>query len=295
MYKEIDYNKWMTWVILTVFFILVVLVGYLYGIFSDLGYFGVVLGLLIAAPTVIIGYYTSDKMVLSMAGAKEITRKDNPQLFTMVENLAITAGLPLPKIYIIDDPAMNAFATGRDYDHAVVAVTRGLLDNLDKQELQGVIAHELSHVKNYDTRLSTVVVVFVGMIAIMADWFFRIGGSRNNRKSGLGILAIFGIIFIILSPLVAKLIQLALSRNREFLADSEGALLTRYPEGLASALEKISGQGQLLKRTNSAMNHLFIADPIKAAHGGRGSGWLAGLFSTHPPTQERIKRLRAML
>lgn len=285
----------MTWAILIGFFMLVVLVGYLYGLFSDIGYFGVVLGLLIAAPTVIIGYYTSDKMVLSMAGAKEISRQDNPLLFTTVENLAITAGLPLPKIYIIDDVAMNAFATGRDYNHAVVAVTRGLLEKLDKSELQGVIAHELSHIKNYDTRLSTIVVVFVGMIAIMADWFFRIGGSRNNRKGGLGILAIFGVVFIILSPLVAKLIQLALSRNREFLADSEGALMTRYPEGLASALEKISGQGQMLKRSNSAMNHLFIADPIKAAHGGKTGGWLAGLFSTHPPAEERIKRLREMI
>jgi len=297
MYKEIDRNKLTTALILVGFFLLVVLVVYFYGILADWGYGGIFLGLIIATPSVLIGYYTSDLMVLSMAGAHEINRSDNPQLFTAVENLAITDGLPMPKIYIIDDPAMNAFATGRDYQHAVVAITTGLLSKLNKTELQGVIAHELSHIKNYDTRLSTVVVIFVGLIAILADWFFRLGswGRRDSRRDGSGILALLGIVFIILSPLVAKLIQLALSRNREFLADSEGALLTRYPEGLASALEKIAGQQVMIRRTNSAMNHLFIADPIKAAYGGENGSWWSNLFATHPPTEERIKRLRSMI
>ncbi|MBU0647992.1 M48 family metallopeptidase [Patescibacteria group bacterium] len=295
MYKEIDRNIYTTWLILIVFFLLIVILGYLYGEVTDIGLFGLLIGLFVAVPSVLIGYYSADSLVLMMAGAKEIQKKDNPMLYNTVENLAITAGMPTPKIYIIEDQAMNAFATGRGPEHAVVAVTSGLLNRLEKIELEGVIAHELSHIKNYDTRLGVMVVIFVGLIAVMADIFWRSGFRRSDsRKRSSTVLMIVGLVFIILSPVIAKLLQLALSRNREFLADADGALLSRYPDGLARALEKISGQANMLKRSNSAMNHLFIINPFESLEGQRIKSWFSNLFATHPPTEERIRRLREM-
>jgi len=240
------------------------------------------------------GYWWSDKIVLKMAGATPAKRETHLELYRIVENLAITAGLPLPKIYLINDPAPNAFATGRDKDHAVVAVTTGLLSILGKNELEGVIAHELAHIGNRDILLQSVVVVLVGLVAILSDLFIRsrfVFGSSDNRGKGGGVLAIVGIVFIVLSPIIATLIKLAISRQREFLADSSGALLTRYPEGLASALEKISGYGAPLKRASNATAHLYIANPFGGSP-RRTSAGLAKLFMTHPPTAERVARLR---
>ncbi len=227
-----------------------------------------------------------------MSRAKEIKKEDSPQLYRLVENLCITAGLPLPKIYIIDEMAPNAFATGRNPEKAVIAVTRGLLEKLDRSELEGVLAHELSHIGNRDILLQTVVVVLVGLVVLLSDWFLRwswISGRRNNRESGqLGaIMLVVGIILAVLSPLFATLIQMAISRKREFLADADGALLTRYPEGLASALEKISKDPTPLKVANKAMAHMYLSNPFKGKK-------VSKLFMSHPPAGERIRNLRGM-
>lgn len=298
MYKEIDRNKRFSIIILLVFVVFICLLGYVYGQLSDLGYFGVILALVFAFPSAFIGYYTSDRIVLYLAGAKEIVKKDDPILFNTVENLSIASGMTTPRVYIIEDEALNAFATGRDPQHAAIAITRGLLDKLEKVELEGVIAHELSHIKNFDTRLSMLVVVFVGMVTIMADIFWRSRWlrGRNNKKNDIGgLIAILGLIFIILSPVVAKILQYSLSRNREFLADSEAALLTRYPDGLVKALEKISNQDLLLKNNNNAMNHLYIISPLDSTAGKQEKSWMSNLFSTHPPVGERIARLKNMI
>lgn len=240
----------------------------------------------------IVSYWFSDKIVLKLAGAKEAKREEYFDLYTSVENLAITAGLPMPKVYVINDPAPNAFATGRDKNHAVVAATTGLLTILEKNELEGVIAHELAHIGNRDMLLSTVVVVLVGFVSIVSDMFMRsmiFGGHRDNdsdSKAG-NILMIIGIIFAILAPIFAMLIQLAISRKREFLADATGALLTRYPEGLANALKKISQYSQPMQRQSSAIAHLYLADPKGYKIGKR----ISGLFATHPRAEDRIKAL----
>jgi heat shock protein HtpX len=242
----------------------------------------------------ISSYWFSDKIVLSMSGAKEISRESYRDLWNVVENLCITTGLPMPKVYVIDDPAPNAFATGRNKDHAAVAVTTGLLGMMQRNELEGVIAHELSHIGNKDILLQTVVVVLVGFITLLADFFIRstFWNSGRDRDSRAGALAlVIGIILSILAPIFAQLIQLAISRKREFLADASGALLTRYPEGLASALEKISSYGGAMRTANRATAHLFIANPF----GPRGfKGKVSTLFMTHPPVEERIKALRGM-
>ena len=239
-----------------------------------------------------ISYWFSDKIVLAISRANPITHEQAPELYHIVENLTITAGLPMPKIYLIDDSSPNAFATGRDAKHAVVAVTRGILEILDKTELEGVIAHELSHIGNKDMLLQTAVVVLVGVITMIADIFVRgrFFGRKSNDKGGGqagAILMIIGLVFIILSPIFARLIQFAISRKREYLADASGALLTRYPEGLARALEKISQNPIPLRVANNATAHLFIASPFRGKK-------ISGLFSTHPPAEERIKRLREM-
>ena len=241
-----------------------------------------------------ISYWHSDKIALAVAGAKEVKHEENPELYHILENLCITAGLPMPKLYIINEMAPNAFATGRNPQHAVVAVTRGLLQKLNRSELEGVLAHELSHIGNYDMLLSTVVVVLVGFIALISDWFLRWsfwgGGGRNNdRENGqLGaIMMLVGIILAILSPFIAMLIQLAISRKREFLADASGALLTRYPDGLASALEKIAADQTPLKAATNATAHLYISNPFKGKK-------ISTLFMTHPPIADRIKALRVM-
>lgn len=244
----------------------------------------------------ITSYWYSDKIALSVSGAHEVPENENLELHRLVENLAITAGLPKPKIYIINDPAPNAFATGRNKNHAAIAFTTGILERLDRTELEGVVSHELSHIGNKDILLSTVVVVLVGFVAIVSDMLTRsmmFGGRRNrdddNRMGS--ILFIVGIVLAMLSPLIATLIQLAISRKREYLADASGALLTRYPEGLASALEKISSYNQPMKRASNATAHLFISNPF----GARAMRGVSHLFMTHPPAEERIKRLRGML
>lgn len=291
LYTEQSKNVTKTWLLMAVFFAVVIGLGWFFSFYygnPDILYFFVGFSILMN----IFSYWFSDKIVLRLAGAKEAKREEYFDLYTSVENLSITAGLPMPRVYVIDDPAPNAFATGRDKKHAVVAVTKGLLGILEKSELEGVIAHELSHVGNRDMLLSTVVVVLVGFVTIIADVFRRnlffgnLGRGRNNNRGG-NILVIVGIILSILAPIFAVLIQLAISRKREFLADTSGALLTRYPEGLAHALSKISQYQQPMAHQSSAIAHLYISDP-------KGSGFgkkISHLFATHPPVEERIKAL----
>ncbi len=241
-------------------------------------------------------YWYSDKIALRIAGARPATREEFFDLYTVTENLSIAAGLPIPKIYIIPDAVPNAFATGRNKDHATVAVTTGLLEILDRTELEGVIAHELSHIGNRDILVSTIVVVLVGFISLLSDFFLRTtlyGGQRSSdERGGNGIFMLIGLILAILSPIAATLIQLAISRKREFLADASGALLSRYPEGLARALEKISAHSGTMRRANHATAHLYIANPFGSA-GGK-TGFLTKLFMTHPPVEERVKALRGV-
>lgn len=277
---------------MTMFFVVVIGFGWFFSIYygnSNILYFFVIFSILMN----FFSYWFSDKIVLTLAGAKEAKREEYFDLYTSVENLSITAGLPMPRVYVVTDPAPNAFATGRDKDHAVVCATTGLLQILDKTELEGVIAHELSHVGNRDMLLSTVVVVLVGFISILADVFRRslfFGGRRNNDREGGGVLVIVGIVLSILAPLISILIQLAISRKREFLADASGALLTRYPEGLANALRKISQYSQPMVHQSNAIAHLYIADP-KGDKSSKIAKKISGLFATHPPVEERIKAL----
>lgn len=245
-------------------------------------------GLLGSLVYVIITYYAGSKMALALNGAKQIQKSDNPRLWRIVENLSITNGMPMPKVYIIDDPAMNAFATGRDPKHAVVCATSGILAVLDDKELEGVMAHELGHVKNYDIRVSMVAFALTAVISLIADIILRMTWFRSDdRENNNQFIMIAGIVAAILAPIIATLIQLAISRQREYLADATGALTTRYPEGLASALEKISQHGSVMRRQNTSTAHLFFANPLKKSS-------LAGLFSTHPPIEDRIQRLRTM-
>jgi len=247
----------------------------------------VLLGALVYA---LISYVAGSKMALAVNGAKQIEKRDNPELWRIIENLSITEGMPMPKVYVIDDPSPNAFATGRDPNHSVVCVTTGLLDIMDKNEIQGVMAHELGHIKNYDIRVSLIAFALVAAISLIADIMLRMawfGGDNDNNSKDNQLFFILGIVAAVLAPVVALLIQMAISRNREFLADATGALTTRYPEGLASALEKIKNSGVSLKRQNTSTAHLFFANPLKA----KG---LMGLFSTHPPIDDRINKLRSM-
>lgn len=244
-----------------------------------------------------ISYYNSDKIVLSMSGAKPADKNSHRQLYTTVENLSIASGLPMPRVYVIEDASPNAFATGRDPKHAAVAATTGLLTKLKDAELEGVIAHELSHVKNYDTRLMGVVAILVGSIAILADVFMRslwLGGRSNDRRSGGQIFLIIGIIAAVIAPIAAILIQLAVSRRREYLADADGALLTRYPDGLADALSKIAEDRTPLKHAHTGTAHLYIENPFKSDTKSTKGNWLANLFSTHPSVDDRIRLLREM-
>lgn len=254
------------------------------------------IGILIFLASIIysfVSYFYSDKIVLATSGAKQIKKSDNPELFRIVENLAIGDGLPMPKVHIIHDGSPNAFATGRDPKHASIAVTTGIMERLSKSELEGVLAHELSHIKNYDTRLLAITAVLIGFISLITDIFIRnlLWGGRDRNSRVHPIILVIGIILAILAPIIATLMQLAVSRKREFLADASGALLTRYPDGLASALEKISADPHPLKNATSATAHLFIVNPFK---GKSMQGFLTNMFSTHPPIQERIKILRSM-
>lgn len=291
LYTEQSKNVTKTWLLMTVFFVIVIVFGWFFSYYygnPDILYVFVVFSILMN----VFSYWFSDKIVLTLAGAKEAKREEYFDLYTSVENLSITAGLPMPKVYVVQDSAPNAFATGRDKNHAVVCATTGLLAILDKTELEGVIAHELSHVGNRDMLLSTVVVVLVGFVTILADVFRRnlfFGRNRDSDSKG-GVFIIIGIILSILAPIFAVLIQLAISRKREFLADASGALLTRYPEGLANALRKISQSSQPMIRQSSAIAHLYIADP-KGDKSSKIAKKVNSLFATHPPVDERIKAL----
>ncbi|MBY0539301.1 M48 family metallopeptidase [Patescibacteria group bacterium] len=289
LYQERSSNLTKTWALMAGFFIVVIAIGWV--ISAYYGNPGILYGAVIFSVLMNVGsFWFSDKVVLSMTHAKPATREAHFDLYTVTENLSITAGLPMPKLYVIDDPAPNAFATGRDEKHAVVAATTGLLSMLNRTELEGVIAHELSHVKNRDMLVMTVAVVLAGFVAIIADIFLRMslfGGNRDDNGKAGAILAVLAIVAAILAPIAAQLIQLAISRKREFLADASGALLTRYPEGLASALQKISGYGAPMKSASHATAHLFIANPF-----GRTAGqFINKLFATHPPVEERVKAL----
>lgn len=289
MYSEIARNKLKSWVIIVFFVVFVGLIGWAFSEYLT-GTPNLTIGVLIgAAVYALFMYFAGGKVSLAVNGAKEIQKSDNPRLWRIVENLAITEGLPMPRVYIMDDPAPNAFATGRDPNHAAVCATSGILEIMNDTELEGVFAHELGHVKNYDIRVSMIAAALAVVVSLIADTILHLTwfrSSDNNNNSSPYVM-VFAIVGAILAPLVATLIQLAITRRREYLADATGALATRYPEGLASALEKIGAYGSTLKRQNTATAHLFFANPLKG-------GALAGLFSTHPPIEERIKRLREM-
>lgn len=294
LYEQINQNKRNSLLLIVVVLALVIgaVAAYSYAIRGDFSL--PILAAILAIPSSLVGYYQGDKIALFTNGAKAVPDEAAPDLHNVVENLAITAGVPKPKVYLINSPALNAFATGRDPEHASIAVTTGLLAHLNRTELEGVLAHELSHVKNYDIRFATLVAIFVGFVVILSDLFTRSmfwGGMRrrdNDRNNNAGgILAVVGLVLLLLSPIITKLIQLAISRQREYLADSSGVMLTRYPDGLASALEKISHSAPL-QSAGHATAHLFIANPFNAKN-------VASLFSTHPPIEERIKRLREIV
>ena len=296
LYAQQSKNIRKTWLLMSVFLIVVVGIGWVFSqIYGNSSF--VVVAVVFSLFMNFFSYWFSDKIVLTMSGARPIKKGDDLELYRIVENLCIAAGLKTPKIYMINDPSPNAFATGRNQEHATVAVTSGLRQILDKNELEGVIAHELSHIGNKDILISTIIVILVGFVAIMSDFFLRaqfFRGRRDNREGGGQIqliMMLVGIILAILAPIAATIIQLAISRKREFLADASGALLTRYPEGLASALEKISNSQIPLRRINKATAHLYISSPLK---GRQSAGWLAKLFMTHPPVGERLAALRDM-
>ena len=292
IYTEQAKNVHRTWFLMTAFLLIIGALGYFIAYYYNniaILYVAVIFSLLMN----FFSYWYSDKVVLTLSRALPANKSQYPELYSVVETLSITAGLPTPGIYIINDPAPNAFATGRNKDHAVVAVTTGLLTLLNKNELEGVIAHELSHIGNRDILLSTIVVVLVGFISILANIFMRggLGRGRSNDEKGGGLIMIIGIILIALSPLIAKLIELAISRHREFLADASGILLTRYPDGLASALRKIEQANIPMQKIYDATTHLYISDPKANFNSQKIGGKVSALFSTHPPTEERIKAI----
>lgn len=287
MYRAIAANKRNTVLIIALFVIIIGLLGlladYLYG-----GGFGIFIGTLIGAGVyTLFQYYAAGSQALALAGAHPITKADNPRLYRIVENLAITEGLPMPRVYVIDDPAPNAFATGRDPKHASVAATTGLLEIMTDRELAGVMAHEMGHVKNYDIRVSTIVFGLVVAVGFIADILLRMafwGGNRNSNNGGNPIMLVLGLVAMIIAPLVAAVVQAAVSRQREYLADATGALTTRDPEALASALQKLGDYARPMQRQNSTMAHLYISDPMKP-------GVMDRMFATHPPIPDRVKRL----
>lgn len=294
MYEQIASNKRRTFLVMFFFIVFVLLIGYVFGSITQFGYAGVFIAAVIATTMSFGSYYYSDKVVLTMSRAHPASKEEYPHLDNVVEGLAIAAGIPKPKVYVIDDPAPNAFATGRDPEHSAVAVTTGLLQKMNREELEGVVAHELSHIRNYDIRLMTLTVVMVGVVALLSDWLLRSffwGGRRRDNDGGyIGLaLLVLGIILAILSPIIAQLIRLALSRRREFLADASSAMLTRYPAGLAHALEKIASDNEPLEVANKATASLYIATPVNLRS---RKSW--ALWDTHPPIEERIKRLEEM-
>lgn len=293
MYNEITSNKRKTAVLVAVFFALLLAIGYAFSVYSGespvitMGFAGIV-SIIMA----LVGYYSGDSIALSSAGAKEVSKETNPYLYNMVENLCITAGMKtIPRVYVMEDPSINAFATGRDPEHASIAVTTGAMQLLENEELEGVLAHELAHIKNYDIRLMTIVIVLIGSIALLSDMMrFSSFRKSDDRESGPPWLALIGFLLIILSPIITEMIKLAISRRREFLADATGSLLTRYPEGLARALEKIRDNNRPMQHANHATAHLFFENPFRTV-GKKASSF----FSTHPPIEDRIAALRGMI
>ncbi len=299
MYEQIARNKWKSAALVLFFVVFIFVLTWVFEEVTGWGKGGLVLAVVVSVTMAAGGYFASDKIVLAISKARPVTKEEFPYLYNVVEGLAIAAGIPAPRCYVIEDTAPNAFATGRDPKHAVLCVTTGILQKLNRVELEGVVAHEMSHIKNYDVRLQTVVVVMAGVVALLSDWILRSflwggGGrrrSRNDRGSGGAgaILVVVGLALAILAPFFAKIIQLAVSRKREFLADASGAMLTRYPAGLASALRKISADTEPLEAANKATAHLYIVNPLKDIKGAVNK-----LFSTHPPIEERIAALERM-
>src|SRR3989344_3326288 len=295
MFNEIKSNKIKSVLLMSLFILIIGILGAAVGIFFGSIIFGLALAIIISMIYIHITYFTGDKMILKMSGAREVTKKEYPHLYHTVEGLAIAASIPTPKAYVIDDSALNAFATGRDPKNASITVTTGLLKKLNRQELEGVIAHEMSHIKNYDVRFMMLTVILVGIIVLLSDFLLRsfwYGGHGDRRgKGNLGIIIIlFAVVLAILAPIIGNLIKLAISRKREFLADAHGAILTRYPPGLAGALKKISKDPDpLVDKANKATAHLFISTPFR-----KKTGIITNLFSTPPPIDERIKRLEEM-
>ena len=297
VYEQVDRNKTRSTVIMVLFVVIITLFAWFLTEILGYGLYMVGIALILAGLMSFAGYWWSDKIILTISRARPADRKKDFHFFTVAENLAIAAQIPKPRLYVIEDSAPNAFATGRDPKHAVICVTTGLLTKLNRTELEGVIAHELSHIRNYDIRLMSIVTILVGMMTLLADWFLRgarpKSGGRSRQGSNLaGILFLVGIVFILLSPLIARLIKLALSRQREFLADASAVMLTRQPSGLTQALEKISSDREPLEAANKATAHLYIANPLKNRHDR--IGWFASMFNTHPPIKERIKALETM-
>jgi heat shock protein HtpX len=301
MYEQISRNKWVSAALVVFFVAFIFVLVWFFEYVTGWGKGGLVLAVAIAMGTAAVGYYASDKIVLGISKARPVAKEEFPHLYHTVEGLAIAAGLPAPKCYVTDDTAPNAFAAGRKPETAVICVTTGLLEKLDRVELEGVVAHEMSHIRNYDVRLQTLVVVMAGVVALLSDWMLRSfmwggGGRRRGRgKSGSGggegVLVLVGLALAVLSPFIATVIQMAVSRKREFLADASAALLTRYPAGLAAALRKISADPEPLEAANKATAHLYIVNPLKNLKGGGG---MNKLFSTHPPIEERIAALEKM-
>ena len=295
MYEQIAKNKRLSYVLIVIVTALLIVLGYAIGMASGIGWFGLVFAVVIAVVMGVTSYYKGDRIVLATSQAKRVTHEDAPQLYNVVEEMAIASGNPMPAVYTIDDSAPNAFATGRNPEHSSIAVTTGLLEKMNREELQGVIAHEMSHVRNYDILFATLVGILVGAIALMADFFLRWsfwGGGRRRSNGGGQAAIIFlaiGIVMAILAPIAARMVQLAISRRREYLADASAVELTRNPEGLAGALEKIAADQEVLEVANRATAHLYIANPIK-----KFEKRAKGMFSTHPPIEERITVLRAM-
>ncbi|WP_440711172.1 M48 family metallopeptidase [Herbiconiux sp. YIM B11900] len=286
MYSAIAKNKRNTVVIILLFLLIIGglgwLASYIYGNLSI-----VIITVVVSLGYALIQYFAASGQALAMSGAHEIQKRDNPRLWRVVENLSITTGTPMPKVYVIDDPAPNAFATGRDPQHAVVAATTGLLDIMDDAELEGVMAHEIGHVRNYDIRVSMIVFGLVVAVGFIADMFLRMAFFGRNNNNGNPIVMVFGLVAIIIAPLIATVVQLAVSRQREYLADATGALTTRHPDALASALEKLAAYGRPMQRQSTSMAHMWIADPSKP-------GVMARLFATHPPIPDRVARLHQM-
>lgn len=296
MWEQITSNKVKSGFLVFFFVVFVVFLGWIFGETTVWGPYATVLAVIVASVGALVGWYNSDKMVLAISKARPAEKSQYPHLYNSVEGLAIAAGIPKPALYVIEDSAPNAFATGRNPEHAAIAVTTGLLDKLNRTELEGVIGHEMSHIADYDTLLMTVTVILVGTVALISDWMLRTflwGGGRRRKSAGGGqaglVLMLVALALAILSPIIAQLIRLAISRKREFLADANAAKLTRFPEGLANALEKIAADHEPLEVANKATAHLYIENPLK-----EHKGVMNNLFSTHPPVMQRIAALRAM-